>query len=47
MVFIEKTWKQKYHDFIENFAKENIEYLRTLPVYEKDKNAMYKPDELT
>lgn len=47
MVFIEKTWKQKYHDFIENFAKENIEFLRTLPVYEKDKNAMYKPDELT
>jgi hypothetical protein len=31
----EKSWKKQYYDFIENFAKENIDFIRTLPTYKK------------
>lgn len=34
----EKSWKKQYYDFIENFVKENIDFIRTLPTYEKDKS---------
>ena len=43
----EKSWKKQYYDFIENFVKENIDFIKTLPTYEKDKSFPREDDSIS